>query len=146
MWNDGLWYKRGWWTIGQCKTPKKPLTRGNGRGEGVVCSFMIKLIFRSQYVGGLKLRAYVKKTNNKRAYSKSWLTSWDEPDPPENNNSSRTWHSYVPLSRFWTYLICKVQSSEPSPWRTWKRSSLVYVNIPEVRMCQSRRRTQEIYK
>lgn len=26
------------------------------------------------------------KTNDKRAHSKSWLTSWDEHDTPEKNN------------------------------------------------------------
>lgn len=57
---------------------------------------------------------------------------------------SLTWHSYVPLSLFWTYFICSVQSSEPSACNTVNRSSFVYVNMPEVSICQSLRRTHEI--
>lgn len=58
---------------------------------------------------------------------------------------SLTWHSYVPLSLFCTYFIFNIQSSEPSACNTVNLSSFVYVNMPEVKMCQSLRRTHDIW-
>ena len=70
-----------------------------------------------------------------------------------------TWHSYAPLSLAVTNLIIKVQSWRPRLFcpnssasanggsgTSWKRSSLVNIRVPWLRMCQSLRRTQESCK
>ena len=55
----------------------------------------------------------------------------------------RTWHSYVPASDSFTYLMARVHWLLSVEWWTAKRRSLVYLSKPDVKMCQSLRRTQE---